>query len=171
MCVCAVIRSTLWISIEYVELKIGGKFLNECGLSTVGLEISLPFQSHVIYMFSFQFFPFDFEPCASAHAWMWTSAYIWVCAVCCQSVCFSSFFVCFGRSFLSRNIETLKRKSIESHSRYCWKEIKRFFDLLKNIILECILHEFLMLLIHFVCSLPWIYRIKISASNLFIHLA
>lgn len=93
VCVCAVIRSTLWISIEYVELKIGGKFLNECGLSTVGLEISLPFQSHVIYMFSFQFFPFDFEPCAS------DVDFCIYLSVCCQSVCFSSLFCVFRALF------------------------------------------------------------------------
>lgn len=66
-------------------------------------------------------------------------------SVCCQSVCFSSLFFVFWALFSSLNIET----KVDRITADIVEKKSKGSSILENTILECILHEFLMLLIHF----------------------
>lgn len=99
---CAVIRSTLWISIEYVELKIEEIFWMNTDYRRSNSKSVYPFKVTLFMCFRFNFFfLLDFGSCVSALACI-VLVHMRICVcVCvrCQSVCFSSLFFCILGTF------------------------------------------------------------------------
>lgn len=105
------------------------------------------------FFFSFWFLDHVFRPLPCVHAC------VCVCTVLSISLFFFFFFrldsfLCFWAFFF---LYQYWNESSSNHSWYCRKSIKGS-SIPENVILKCILHEFLMLLTHFICCCGFIHK-------------